>query len=284
MFIDSPEGSRIAERKLKSIQAITYQLNQLNIKRTFFICGMFLESMCTKFGDTKLASAFDSDNSLVEIGDHTYSHQVLKNISTRPDKVPIDISEIEREFNINSLLFKRVFEREMGHRGYRAPLGYFEGLKSNPEIVSTLQDIGVSYVSSDLRDERDSICPELLLASGKPRQPYQYSKGLLEIPSAGWQDTVFSGTTKTELFKTPPSDYPSIIMYYRDLFTQAQKIASDFDISYFLALVFHPYDVSIYNNEGGFFFELAKISQEIGGEFISYEEIKSKFLEDRELH
>lgn len=273
-FVSTAEGSLLAEKKLESINIVTSQLNELNVSRTFFICGMFLEAMCNKFGDTKMVTAFDSNNRLVEIGDHSYSHRVLKIIPTRPDKLPLETPEIEREFDINTQLFTRIFRKDIGHRGYRAPLGHFEGLKNNPEIYTLLHRIGVSYVSSDLRDENNSLCPELLLPNKKPRQPYLYPNGLLEIPSIGWQDTVFSGTTKTQLFKMPPSGYSSIILYFEDLFTRAKTLTSNFGINYFLPLVLHPYDISIYNTNGSFLYDLVRIAKSNNGEFIKYEDIK----------
>jgi hypothetical protein len=234
--------------------------------------------MCKKFGDRSVASIFDSDNPLVEIGDHTYSHQVLKHIPTRPDKIPMGIYEIQEEYKSNTILFKRVFGRDLSCRGYRTPLGYFEGLRNSPKITEILQDLGVAYVSSDLRDEKDSVCPNLLIPAGKPRQPYYYVNGLLEIPSSGWQDTAFSGTTKTQLFKKPPTDYESIILYYQELFTQARQLALDFQIDFFLNLVLHPYDVSIYDKSGTFFSDLVRISNDLGGIFVRYEDVKSMNL------
>ena len=65
--------------------------------------------------------------------------------------------------------------------------------------MDTLHRLNIPYVSSDLRDENNSLHPKLVTNEGVLRQPYRYKNGLLEIPSVGWQDTVFSGTSATPL-------------------------------------------------------------------------------------
>lgn len=88
-YIASEKGSEMAKRKISSIERISGDLDHLGIPRTFFVCGEFLESMHHKFGAERLQRAFQVDNPLVEIGDHTYSHTVVKEVESHPDKQPM---------------------------------------------------------------------------------------------------------------------------------------------------------------------------------------------------
>ena len=58
-FINSKEGTSMAERKINSIEKISSQLHKLDLPRTFSICGSFLESMSLKFGKERMADAFN---------------------------------------------------------------------------------------------------------------------------------------------------------------------------------------------------------------------------------
>ena len=90
-FIKTLEGMKMATRKLNSLQNIAHTLEELKIPRTYFVCGQFLESMTTVFGKEEMKKSFCVNSPYVEIGDHSYSHSVVKKISTRPDKIPISV-------------------------------------------------------------------------------------------------------------------------------------------------------------------------------------------------
>ena len=77
-FINSKEGTSMAERKINSIEKISSQLHKLDLPRTFSICGSFLESMSLKFGKERMADAFNVKDDNVEIADHGYSHNIVK--------------------------------------------------------------------------------------------------------------------------------------------------------------------------------------------------------------
>lgn len=272
-FIFSKQGSEMAQIKLNSIQKITRDLDHLLLPRTFFICGQFIESMNKKYGSDVLREAFSPESQLVEIADHTYSHSILKKIETRQDKIPIGTNQISAEYEKNTKIFKKIFKRDFKTRGYRTPLGHYNGLQGEPKILNTLVEVGAKYLSSDCRDKNHSLHPPLKKEDGSPRQPYFYENGLLEIPSMGWQDTAFSGTSKTPLYENPPESYEDIIKYYTILLEEANKIAKETSKDYFIGFVLHPYDNSYYNKNGKFFFDLKSIVEEIQGKFCKYEEV-----------
>ena len=156
-FIYSKEGSEMAERKLNSITQISNVLNELKLPRTFFVCGHFLKSMNYKYDSKKLKQSFDVDNKLVEIADHSYSHNVLKSITTRPDKIPMTPEKVFEEYQLNTKIFDEIFGMSDYHRGYRTPLGHYNGLTGMNNLLEKMKQVGVKYISSDLRGSNDSI-------------------------------------------------------------------------------------------------------------------------------
>lgn len=276
-FIFTEEGKKMAGRKFDSIEKISSELEELDIPRTFFICGQFLESMTKQFGKESIKNVFLVNSNLVEIGDHTYSHNIVKSISSRPDKIPITPNKIQEEYNINTKLFQDIFDLEIPIRGFRTPLGHFGGLTGENELLNVLDKLRIKYVSSDLRDKRESLNPPLKNQDGTIRQPYRYHNGLLEIPTMGWQDTAFSGTTKTPLYENPPKSYEEIISYFRSLFENAKKIVEEKRSDYFLGLTLHPYDNSLYNKDRKFFNDINDLVKRFDGKFSTYEEVYKEF-------
>ena len=281
-FIISKEGQEMAERKIKSITNISKSLNDLQIPRTFFVCGHFLESMNYKYGSERLRESFDINNQNVEIADHSYSHNVLKPIITRPDKIPLTPEKVFEEFQKNTKIFENIFGEKFEHRGYRTPLGHFQGLTKLNKLLEKMKLAGVKYISSDLRGPNDSINAELKNQDGSPRQPYFYENNILEIPSMGWQDVVFSPYVDhvAKFEKIPdnsPFSYEKIIEYYQDQLSKAQKIADESNQHYFYGLCMHPYDTSYYFNEGKFFVDLKKIIEKINGKFTTYDDVDNYF-------
>ena len=177
----------------------------------------------------------------------------------------------------NTDIFKNIFGLNIPNRSYRTPLGHADGLKDNEKLQEKLKKIGVKYVSSDLRDADDGLNPPLLNKDNTPRQPYYYKNGLLEIPSIGWQDTVFSKTSKTPTKEKPPETYEEIINYYKELFQKAISISEENNKEHFLGLVLHPYDNSFYNQNNRFFYDLNDIIKNINAEFCKYEDVLLNF-------
>jgi len=276
-FIKTEEGAYMAKTKFNSLHRISETLEELEIPRTFFICGQFLESMAMMFGKEEMKKSFCINSPYVEIGDHSYSHSTVKKILTRPDKIPISPEEVENEFKKNTDIFKNIFGLNIPNRSYRTPLGHADGLKDNEKLQEKLKKIGVKYVSSDLRDADDGLNPPLLNKDNTPRQPYYYKNGLLEIPSIGWQDTVFSKTSKTPTKEKPPETYEEIINYYKELFQKAISISEENNKEHFLGLVLHPYDNSFYNQNNRFFYDLNDIIKNINAEFCKYEDVLLNF-------
>lgn len=277
-LIVSEQGLEMAERKIKSIKLISTSLEKLKIPRTFFICGHFLESMNFKYGSKRLQDSFYVQSDLVEIADHSYSHNVVKKIESRPDKIPISPKQLEEEYQKNSSIFEEILGVSVPKRGFRTPLGHHNGLNGEYQLLDKIIDSGITYISSDLRGPNDSLFADLKYENGTLRQPYRYENGLLEIPSIGWQDTVFSQPEYISKFHKIPDDTPSsyeeILEYYEKLIQKAYQISLENNRDYFVGLCLHPYDTSFYNQNGNFFDDLFSIVKEIQGTFCSYNDVK----------
>lgn len=272
-FINSVQGEEMAHIKIKSLESISSALDALGISRTYFICGMFLESMSNKFGKDRLRDAFDPTSPLVEIADHTYSHNVLKKIPSRPDKTPVSSDVIIQEYDKNTQLFTQVFEQQLQNRGFRAPLGHYQGLQGETEILDGIRSCDILYISSDNRDSSHSINPPLQHKNGRLRQPYLYDNGLLEIPTHGWQDTAFGGCSNTPLTGQYPHDYEGVVKYYQQFFREASDLSREFEQDFFLGLSLHPYNVALYANSNNFFEDLYSIVQSVDGSFCNYNNV-----------
>ncbi|MEX2595552.1 MAG: formyltransferase family protein [Salibacteraceae bacterium] len=273
IYAFSEEGQKVARRKFNSLNAVKEDLDQLGIDRSYFISGQFLESMTTLFGREEMISVFISAKCNVELGDHTYHHDILKPLPTRPDKIALTAQQLKKEIRLNTQTFEKILGDGIKSRGLRSPLGYFEGMKGQYKSIDVMKREGMRYISTDLRDENHSLHPKLFDNSGKPRQPYRYENGLLEIPAIGWQDTVFSGLSTTPLFEEHPKSFEEIIVYFEQLFNDAQKIVQSNKRDFFLGLTLHPLDNSYYNENRQFFPAIKNLLQKLEGDFLTYGEV-----------
>ncbi len=283
-FIASEEGTRMAKQKFESINNISKILSKFSIPRTFFLCGHWLRTMAYKFGNSNMRTSLNVSDPLVEIADHSYSHNVVLPIQNRPDKIPLTPKQVYDEFTKNSSIFDEVLNMKSTTRGYRTPLGHFNGLKGNFELIDKFVKAGITYVSSDIRGPNDSLYAPLVKNDSSIRQPYRYENGLLEIPSIGWQDVVFSQKDYVSKFEDLPDDLPQkydeILLYYRNLFKNAQEISKTNNRDIFVGLCLHPYDCSFYDNNGRLFEDLNDLVMELGGSFCSYDDVKNHFNEN----
>ena len=271
-FINTPQGQEMALRKIVSLEKINEILNHLCIPRTYFICGQFLESMVDIWGINVIREAFSPNSELTEIADHTYSHSILKPIPTRPDKQVISPEQAVDEYRKNTSLFSTVFGFNNAERGLRAPLGYYQGLKGEEKIIELYLKEGVKYISSDLRNELNSIHVQLVDEYNNIRQPYYYKCGLLEIPSHGWHDTAFSNNSKTPIYEKCPACLEEIKNYYENLICHALSLSCSLGKKIFLGFVMHPYDISFYDMGNQLFYYLNNLQLTNRIQFCTYQD------------
>lgn len=241
----------LADRKknFDIIRRINTLLDQHKAGRTFFILGVYLDQSVDQLGREEVRETFQPENDLVEIGQHTYSHPVIARIPTRPDKTPVSPENLRFELKqAEDYILEYLGVKP---RGLRTPLGYARGLRDAPEAVIVIGESGISYVSSDLRDKNSGLNAPLI-EDGQVRQPFRYANKLIEIPSHGFQDTSFTGTSRTQSTERYPQTVDEIFDHYLEILNQAdgldiheQKRLVPNDIH--IGLCMHPWAIAKYD-------------------------------------
>jgi len=223
-------------------------LDHYHAPRTYFILGKFLEETYDAHGQLNLQDAFCTNNPLVDIQQHTYSHQTFRTIPTRPDRTPLTPKQVHEDL----VLANPVIDSILGKNpiGVRAPLGYAKGLTTDSALQDAVKNAGMHYISSDLRDNAWGINPPLV-DNDTIRQPRTYPNGLIEIPGHGWHDTVFLGskTINVPPFPTWPKKELEqfIVNHYCQLLQDAHKLAIQHDHDMYVGASFHPQAIHVYD-------------------------------------
>jgi hypothetical protein len=144
----------------------------------------------------ELRALFD-DDPLFDLASHTYSHRLLKD--NRVHGPGVDLDELGYEIERGLRLVEEVFERPC--IGVRSGYGFYGGLRGEEERLRVVRDLGVRYLSSDLRGPADSL-------PGGLAQAYWYNEEavpeLLELPGHGWHDNVLKGLYPGPWLAWPP--------------------------------------------------------------------------------
>lgn len=155
-------------------------------------------------GKTAEACAEDvrrvAGNPLLTIGQHTFSHTLLKSVYMKPgDGQPVhgsspnyfkqggSLGQLQDEITRASRLLSDLFDVEC--RGLTGPWGYYRGLVDRPDILQILQDNGICWIRTNARDFRD--CQPTPFTE----QPFFYvDQGfpeILELGIQGYQDDFY---------------------------------------------------------------------------------------------
>ena len=140
------------------------------------------------------------DEPLLSIGQHTYSHLLLKSVYMTPgDGKPVhgkspnffnpggSLEEIRAEIEKTQKLMNDLLGIEC--RGLTGPWGYYRGLVDRPDILQILQDSGIQWIRTCARDARDcqptpfSTQPFFYVDQGFPE--------VLELGVQGYQDDFY---------------------------------------------------------------------------------------------
>jgi peptidoglycan/xylan/chitin deacetylase (PgdA/CDA1 family) len=127
---------------------------------------------------------------LVAIGQHTYSHRLLRPLRIDTGTTVTELAAATPERIGDELARTSALIREhlgLGCAGLTAPYTYFRGLQERPELLAVLRANGIRYVRSDGRDDRG-------YQPAPATQPYWYDADgfpeILELPTNGWHDCV----------------------------------------------------------------------------------------------
>lgn len=272
------EGKAEREANLELIARMNSRMDKNGAGRTFFILGEYLEASAEQVGNEYLRQVFNPQNELIEIGQHTYSHVTVAPIATRPDKKPVSSEVLRDELKKADTILKSTLG--VNHiNGLRTPLGYSHmALAGNEEVLQALKDAKLLYVSSSLRS-RDWGINAPLQENGEERQPFIYFNDVVEVPSHGWQDTAFTGTSKTQGTENYPTTQRDIVAHYASLINEAEKLASD-GRKIHLGLCMHPWAVRKYDSNLEVITGLLDVAQEKGMEATSYGKAAYEVLEN----
>ncbi len=183
----SYEPLKILEKSIASI--IKLHVRE-EVQATFFVVGRTLE-----MGRSILKNLREYPD-LFDIQQHTYSHLPLKSIYPQTDAASVandnnvvggTLPQIRREVSRTSqLLLKHL---GVDCTGIRGPWGYYMGLKDKPEILDVLEECGIRFTSTYIRNSRDYFPVPMSV------QPFTYVKqghpGIMELPSQDWVDSVW---------------------------------------------------------------------------------------------
>ncbi len=182
-----------SEKTLKFLDMVPKIHEEYNAPCSFFIVGKTLLAHLEEF-----RKVFEVYGSLIDFEQHTFSHIVFKNLvieyRNNMFKQGSSLDEIRTEVRVTS----DIMEILLGHRpmGLTTPWGHYRGLLDRPDILKVLWDLGIRFVRSWARNERDSLPVSLDI------QPFWYDSvskiypPILECTVQGWHDNALKERLK----------------------------------------------------------------------------------------
>lgn len=264
-------GKEARIKELDITSRINHLFDSFKASRTYFMLGDFLEKSKAHVGEESLKEIYNVENPLIEVSQHTQTHVIFRAISRRNDKKAVSHDEfIDDVIKANETIRKVL---NTTPKGLGTPLGYHHDMSDVPKLVKRLKEIGIGYISSDLRNEQTT---EGILTA--QRQPHKYKNinipDVVEIPSHGFQDTIFI-PYKAKAYGVSVLSKTEIIEHYLTLFNQAKEISyGSGDI--FIALCLHPWAISQYDPNLEVLKNIITTSMDKKINILSYNEIADK--------
>lgn len=231
--INHPKNMQDRTFALRGLKLILKIHKKHNIGGTIFILGKLIE-LCNK-EIKKLFSKYS-----IDIQQHTYSHILFKKDKYRR-KIPASLIEIKREIKITNDLIKKYLEVDV--IGLSTPIGFYNGLKDEREILKILKNEGIKFIKSDSRAPGNEL-PGPFIVNGKLKQPYFYENGLLELTGQGWHDCVIKGLVPHEMPKKIVKNPVEELRYYINDLKFAIKNALIYSPT------FHPWSIAMKDPNG----------------------------------
>lgn len=162
---------------LKAVRTILDVHAQFDMPATFFIVAGLLDKQGAEY-----ARLFNGQAHF-EIASHTYTHMLLRDNRICGKAGPPE------HFRREIVESKKRIEDQLGRavQGFRPAVGFSEGFRGAPELLSLCREAGYRYTSALLWGPQDSM-PALLA------QPFTYATegypDLWEIPGNGWHENI----------------------------------------------------------------------------------------------
>jgi peptidoglycan/xylan/chitin deacetylase (PgdA/CDA1 family) len=166
---------------------------RLGVPWTIYLTGKTVESVGEGIRPFR-------EDPLLSIGQHTYSHMLLKSVYMTPgDGKPVhgegltffnrggEPDQIREQVATTQELIRERVGIEC--RGLTGPWGYYRGLVDRPDLLEILQENGIRWIRTDARDARD--CQPTPFEA----QPHFYADQgfpeILELGIQGYQDDFY---------------------------------------------------------------------------------------------
>lgn len=240
----TPEGAEIRRQNIETVRALNELFDTEGIPRTHFILGNWLEHCRADHSQEQLQNLFTGSPGL-EVGQHSYSHQTIKEVPGQPDRKKVPIDDFARDVARAQSVISGILN--VRPRGLRIPIGYASDLSDVPALLPQLVEAGITYVSSDLRGRVVSYNGEI----SRERQPHTYelagTDALVEIPSHGWQDTAFMKDKIEKAMGRGSITLDELAAYYEMLFDQGLMLSGAGMGDVHIGLCLHPQAVREYD-------------------------------------
>src|SRR3989339_2050223 len=265
------EGIKPAiDQTIMMVKRLNSLFDLYGISRTFFLLGIFAEE-AAKLYNKELIKIFDVDNPLVDIQSHAYSHQQFRHVPVGINKTTLAPKQVSEDIKRANKIIYELFN--IKPIGLRSPRGYALGLDNSKELIESVKNAGIRYISSDLRDKNWQIKTDLF-DGNEIRQPRKYSNGLIEMPSHGWQDMAFSGLDIPGVPQFQKWDKKKldryIVGHYTGLMDEAIKESKKRNETIYIGGCFHPQAIAVYDKDLKLFRQILDVAEEKGVTAESY--------------
>ncbi len=169
----------------RALETIARLHSEAEAPATLFLCGRTLvHSTCA------IERAYATG--LFDVQQHTYSHLLFRDVAYQPSPTTSLVmpasppAALREELAFTTQLIDRYLGSEVV--GLRTPFGFYRGLRDRPDALGLLQEAGIHYVSSWLRNEENANPTPWV-------QPFAYAEegypDILEIPAQFWLDAIW---------------------------------------------------------------------------------------------
>ena len=230
-----------SERCLQGVRRIAEHHKAHRIPATFFIVGELLQNEAWA---GELVGYIDDP--LFEIGNHTFSHLLLRFGHAVDEAFLLLFAEELQKTN-------DAIQHYFGKNpiGFRSPMGFPGGLRGETALLNVLWNAGLRYICTQALGKHGTVPAPLA-------DPYYYDEEdilhpILEIPAHGWHDNVLKGYNFCPV-AWPPSQVPypeqapviaaEEFSIWKDWITYAESMNAPY-----FAPVFHPWSVYRFNQE-----------------------------------
>ncbi|MFH1611658.1 MAG: polysaccharide deacetylase family protein [bacterium] len=268
------EGKEIQRKQVAFMGRLLSLLDCYKIPRTLFILGDYLQALLDNGYDKGRfqQEIINPESSLNEIQQHTYSHVLIRFLGKWVKKKPLDLPQ----FRLDILRASAIIESFFGIRptGIRFPYGYGQDLSDMPLFISLLVNLDFIYSSSLSRRTSDGV-----IISELDKQPYMYrnfKRPLVEMPSHGWQDDIFTGEKSQKYLGRKLEQTPA--EYYSQLINDACVRSTAIQQDMYICLCLHLWAVMQYDPERKVHKAIINTANILGIKFVTHMQIAEELL------